>query len=47
MKEAETKEEEEEAAGKKKKKKRKKEKSETGKPMVPHSSMFIFSTTNP
>uniref|UniRef100_A0A7M4F519 Voltage-dependent R-type calcium channel subunit alpha n=1 Tax=Crocodylus porosus TaxID=8502 RepID=A0A7M4F519_CROPO len=44
LKEAETKEDEEEAE----KKKRKKEKSsETGKAMVPHSSMFIFSTTNP
>ncbi|XP_026511497.1 voltage-dependent R-type calcium channel subunit alpha-1E-like isoform X1 [Terrapene carolina triunguis] len=43
LKEAETKEDEE-----KEKKKRKKEKSsETGKAMVPHSSMFIFSTTNP
>lgn len=29
------------------KKKQKKEKSKTGKAMVPHSSMFIFSTTNP
>ncbi|XP_008565601.1 PREDICTED: voltage-dependent R-type calcium channel subunit alpha-1E isoform X3 [Galeopterus variegatus] len=28
-------------------KKQKKEKRETGKAMVPHSSMFIFSTTNP
>lgn len=44
MKEAETKEEEEEVE---KKKKQKKEKRETGKAMVPHSSMFIFSTTNP
>ncbi|XP_029332701.1 voltage-dependent R-type calcium channel subunit alpha-1E isoform X4 [Mus caroli] len=44
LKEAETKEEEEEAE---KKKKQKKEKRETGKAMVPHSSMFIFSTTNP
>nr|XP_021141427.1 voltage-dependent R-type calcium channel subunit alpha-1E isoform X9 [Columba livia] len=43
LKEAETKEDEEEVE----KKKRKKEKSETGKAMVPHSSMFIFSTTNP
>lgn len=43
MKEAETKEDEEVME----KKKRKKEKSETGKAMVPHSSMFIFSTTNP
>ncbi|XP_039928387.1 voltage-dependent R-type calcium channel subunit alpha-1E isoform X8 [Hirundo rustica] len=43
LKEAETKEDEEEME----KKKRKKEKSETGKAMVPHSSMFIFSTTNP
>ncbi|KFQ94968.1 Voltage-dependent R-type calcium channel subunit alpha-1E, partial [Nipponia nippon] len=43
LKEAETKEDEEEIE----KKKRKKEKSETGKAMVPHSSMFIFSTTNP
>ncbi|KAL1774925.1 voltage-dependent R-type calcium channel subunit alpha-1E isoform X1 [Sigmodon hispidus] len=42
LKEAETKEEEEEV-----KKKQKKEKRETGKAMVPHSSMFIFSTTNP
>ncbi|KFW64808.1 Voltage-dependent R-type calcium channel subunit alpha-1E, partial [Pygoscelis adeliae] len=43
LKEAEAKEDEEEME----KKKRKKEKSETGKAMVPHSSMFIFSTTNP
>ncbi|XP_071421843.1 voltage-dependent R-type calcium channel subunit alpha-1E isoform X2 [Pithys albifrons albifrons] len=43
LKEADTKEDEEEME----KKKRKKEKSETGKAMVPHSSMFIFSTTNP
>nr|XP_009937578.1 PREDICTED: voltage-dependent R-type calcium channel subunit alpha-1E [Opisthocomus hoazin] len=43
LKEAETKEDEEEMENKK----RKKEKSETGKAMVPHSSMFIFSTTNP
>ncbi|XP_031240982.1 voltage-dependent R-type calcium channel subunit alpha-1E isoform X7 [Mastomys coucha] len=43
LKEAETKEEEEEVE----KKKQKKEKRETGKAMVPHSSMFIFSTTNP
>ncbi|KFP40668.1 Voltage-dependent R-type calcium channel subunit alpha-1E, partial [Chlamydotis macqueenii] len=43
LKEAETKEDEEQME----KKKRKKEKSETGKAMVPHSSMFIFSTTNP
>ncbi|XP_041518476.1 voltage-dependent R-type calcium channel subunit alpha-1E isoform X5 [Microtus oregoni] len=43
LKEAETKEEEEEVE----KKKKKKEKRETGKAMVPHSSMFIFSTTNP
>ncbi|OXB61196.1 hypothetical protein ASZ78_007182 [Callipepla squamata] len=43
LKEAESKEDEEEME----KKKRKKEKSETGKAMVPHSSMFIFSTTNP
>ncbi|GAB1285557.1 Voltage-dependent R-type calcium channel subunit alpha-1E [Apodemus speciosus] len=42
LKEAETKEEEEVE-----KKKQKKEKRETGKAMVPHSSMFIFSTTNP
>ncbi|XP_038268731.2 voltage-dependent R-type calcium channel subunit alpha-1E isoform X6 [Dermochelys coriacea] len=43
LKEGETKEDEE-----KEKKKRKKEKSsERGKAMVPHSSMFIFSTTNP
>ncbi|XP_026643372.1 voltage-dependent R-type calcium channel subunit alpha-1E isoform X2 [Microtus ochrogaster] len=41
LKEAETKEEEEVE------KKKKKEKRETGKAMVPHSSMFIFSTTNP
>lgn len=46
LKEAETKEEED--VEEEKKKKRKKEKSsKTGKPMVPHSSMFIFSTTNP
>ncbi|XP_071607552.1 voltage-dependent R-type calcium channel subunit alpha-1E [Heliangelus exortis] len=43
LKEAESKEDEDEME----KKKRKKEKSETGKAMVPHSSMFIFSTTNP
>uniref|UniRef100_A0A8V5HDL2 Voltage-dependent R-type calcium channel subunit alpha n=1 Tax=Melopsittacus undulatus TaxID=13146 RepID=A0A8V5HDL2_MELUD len=43
LKEAETKEDKEEME----KKKRKKDKSETGKAMVPHSSMFIFSTTNP
>ncbi|XP_028937310.1 voltage-dependent R-type calcium channel subunit alpha-1E isoform X3 [Ornithorhynchus anatinus] len=44
LKEAEMKEDGEEME----KKKRKKEKgSETGKAMVPHSSMFIFSTTNP
>ncbi|XP_051003558.1 voltage-dependent R-type calcium channel subunit alpha-1E isoform X4 [Acomys russatus] len=43
LKEAETKEEEEEVE----EKKQKKEKRETGKAMVPHSSMFIFSTTNP
>uniref|UniRef100_A0A8C2VI84 Voltage-dependent R-type calcium channel subunit alpha n=2 Tax=Chinchilla lanigera TaxID=34839 RepID=A0A8C2VI84_CHILA len=43
LKEAEIKEEEEEVE----KKKQKKEKRETGKAMVPHSSMFIFSTTNP
>ncbi|XP_015725253.2 voltage-dependent R-type calcium channel subunit alpha-1E isoform X1 [Coturnix japonica] len=43
LKEAESKEDEEQME----KKKRKKEKSETGKAMVPHSSMFIFSTTNP
>lgn len=43
LKETETKEDEEEME----KKKRKKEKRETGKAMVPHSSMFIFSTTNP
>ncbi|XP_048168119.1 voltage-dependent R-type calcium channel subunit alpha-1E isoform X3 [Corvus hawaiiensis] len=43
LKEAETKEDEEEME----KKKQKKEKSKTGKAMVPHSSMFIFSTTNP
>uniref|UniRef100_G1PWX8 Voltage-dependent R-type calcium channel subunit alpha n=1 Tax=Myotis lucifugus TaxID=59463 RepID=G1PWX8_MYOLU len=42
LKEAEVKEEEEEEE-----KKQKKEKRETGKAMVPHSSMFIFSTTNP
>ncbi|XP_004396946.1 PREDICTED: voltage-dependent R-type calcium channel subunit alpha-1E [Odobenus rosmarus divergens] len=42
LKEAEIKEEEEEVE-----KKQKKEKRETGKAMVPHSSMFIFSTTNP
>ncbi|XP_048353770.1 LOW QUALITY PROTEIN: voltage-dependent R-type calcium channel subunit alpha-1E [Sphaerodactylus townsendi] len=45
LKKSETKEEEGEVT--EKKKKRKKEKSKTGKPMVPHSSMFIFSTTNP
>ncbi|KAH0618276.1 hypothetical protein JD844_017325, partial [Phrynosoma platyrhinos] len=44
LKEADTKEEEEVEV---EKKKQKKKKSETGKPMVPHSSMFIFSTTNP
>ncbi|KAF6292541.1 calcium voltage-gated channel subunit alpha1 E [Rhinolophus ferrumequinum] len=44
LKEAEIKEEEEEEV---EKKKQKKEKRETGKAMVPHSSMFIFSTTNP
>ncbi|XP_012870992.1 PREDICTED: voltage-dependent R-type calcium channel subunit alpha-1E isoform X1 [Dipodomys ordii] len=44
LKEAEIKEEEEEEVEKKKKKK---ERRETGKAMVPHSSMFIFSTTNP
>ncbi|XP_044123171.1 voltage-dependent R-type calcium channel subunit alpha-1E isoform X3 [Neovison vison] len=43
LKEAEIKEEEEEVE----KKQQKKEKRETGKAMVPHSSMFIFSTTNP
>ncbi|XP_006872615.1 PREDICTED: voltage-dependent R-type calcium channel subunit alpha-1E isoform X3 [Chrysochloris asiatica] len=43
LKEAEIKEDEEEVE----KKKQKKEKRETGKAMVPHSSMFIFSTTNP
>uniref|UniRef100_A0A8C5KNE3 Voltage-dependent R-type calcium channel subunit alpha n=1 Tax=Jaculus jaculus TaxID=51337 RepID=A0A8C5KNE3_JACJA len=43
LKEAEIKEEEEEVE----KRKQKKEKRETGKAMVPHSSMFIFSTTNP
>uniref|UniRef100_A0A8C6R5J5 Voltage-dependent R-type calcium channel subunit alpha n=1 Tax=Nannospalax galili TaxID=1026970 RepID=A0A8C6R5J5_NANGA len=43
LKEADIKEEEEEGE----KKKQKKEKRETGKAMVPHSSMFIFSTTNP
>ncbi|XP_036891194.1 voltage-dependent R-type calcium channel subunit alpha-1E [Sturnira hondurensis] len=43
LKEAEMKEEEEEEVGKKKQKKEKRE----GKAMVPHSSMFIFSTTNP
>ncbi|XP_037681154.1 voltage-dependent R-type calcium channel subunit alpha-1E isoform X2 [Choloepus didactylus] len=42
LKEAEIKEDEEEVE-----KKQKKEKRETGKAMVPHSSMFIFSTTNP
>ncbi|XP_074859500.1 voltage-dependent R-type calcium channel subunit alpha-1E [Carettochelys insculpta] len=42
LKEAETKEDEE-----KEKKKRKEKSSRTGKAMVPHSSMFIFSTTNP
>ncbi|XP_077784231.1 voltage-dependent R-type calcium channel subunit alpha-1E [Podarcis muralis] len=45
LKEAETKEEEEAEAEKKKKKQKKKK--PVGKPMVPHSSMFIFSTTNP
>ncbi|XP_067323731.1 voltage-dependent R-type calcium channel subunit alpha-1E isoform X5 [Anolis sagrei] len=45
LKEPETKEEEEEVEVEKKKPKKKK--SATGKPMVPHSSMFIFSTTNP
>ncbi|XP_060053768.1 voltage-dependent R-type calcium channel subunit alpha-1E isoform X4 [Erinaceus europaeus] len=45
LKEAEIKEEEEEEEEVEKKKK--KEKRETGKAMVPHSSMFIFSTTNP
>uniref|UniRef100_A0A8D0G4J8 Voltage-dependent R-type calcium channel subunit alpha n=1 Tax=Sphenodon punctatus TaxID=8508 RepID=A0A8D0G4J8_SPHPU len=45
LKEAESKEEEEETE--KKQKKKKKKSSESGKPMVPHSSMFIFSTTNP
>ncbi|XP_069890426.1 voltage-dependent R-type calcium channel subunit alpha-1E isoform X9 [Dipodomys merriami] len=44
LKEAEIKEEEEEEVENKKKKK---ERRETGKAMVPHSSMFIFSTTNP
>uniref|UniRef100_A0A286Y0U0 Voltage-dependent R-type calcium channel subunit alpha n=1 Tax=Cavia porcellus TaxID=10141 RepID=A0A286Y0U0_CAVPO len=43
LKEAEIKEEDDEVE----KKKQKKEKRETGKAMVPHSSMFIFSTTNP
>ncbi|XP_077619355.1 voltage-dependent R-type calcium channel subunit alpha-1E isoform X2 [Crocuta crocuta] len=43
LKEAEIKEEEEELE----KQQQKKEKRETGKAMVPHSSMFIFSTTNP
>ncbi|XP_045392314.1 voltage-dependent R-type calcium channel subunit alpha-1E isoform X3 [Lemur catta] len=43
LKEAEIKEDEEVVE----KKKQKKEKRETGKAMVPHSSMFIFSTTNP
>nr|XP_031544704.1 voltage-dependent R-type calcium channel subunit alpha-1E [Vicugna pacos] len=43
LKEAEIKEEEEEVE----KQQQKKEKRETGKAMVPHSSMFIFSTTNP
>lgn len=42
LKEAEIKEEEEELE-----KQQQKEKRETGKAMVPHSSMFIFSTTNP
>ncbi|XP_077878571.1 voltage-dependent R-type calcium channel subunit alpha-1E isoform X10 [Ictidomys tridecemlineatus] len=42
LKEEDIKEEEEEVE-----KKKKKEKRETGKAMVPHSSMFIFSTTNP
>ncbi|XP_053102996.1 voltage-dependent R-type calcium channel subunit alpha-1E isoform X7 [Hemicordylus capensis] len=46
LKEAETKEEED-AEAEKKKKRKKEKRSETGKPMVPHSSMFIFSTTNP
>lgn len=43
MKEAEIREDEEEVETKQPKK----EKRETGKAMVPHSSMFIFSTTNP
>ncbi|XP_073072966.1 voltage-dependent R-type calcium channel subunit alpha-1E isoform X8 [Manis javanica] len=43
LKEAEIKEDEEEVE----KPQQKKEKRETGKAMVPHSSMFIFSTTNP
>ncbi|KAK9403906.1 voltage-dependent R-type calcium channel subunit alpha-1E [Crotalus adamanteus] len=47
LKEAETKEEEETETEKKNKKRKKEKSSETGKPMVPHSSMFIFSTTNP
>ncbi|XP_060546106.1 voltage-dependent R-type calcium channel subunit alpha-1E isoform X5 [Pantherophis guttatus] len=47
LKEAETKEEEAVEAEKKNKKRKKEKSSETGKPMVPHSSMFIFSTTNP
>lgn len=47
LKEAETKEEEEMETEKKNKKRKKEKSSETGKPMVPHSSMFIFSTTNP
>uniref|UniRef100_A0A8C6E1X8 Voltage-dependent R-type calcium channel subunit alpha n=1 Tax=Moschus moschiferus TaxID=68415 RepID=A0A8C6E1X8_MOSMO len=41
LKEAEIREDEEEVE------KKQKEKRETGKAMVPHSSMFIFSTTNP
>nr|XP_037841784.1 voltage-dependent R-type calcium channel subunit alpha-1E isoform X3 [Chlorocebus sabaeus] len=43
LKEAEIREDDEEVENKK----QKKEKRETGKAMVPHSSMFIFSTTNP
>ncbi|KAB1260634.1 Voltage-dependent R-type calcium channel subunit alpha-1E [Camelus dromedarius] len=43
LKEAEIKEEEEGGE----KQQQQKEKRETGKAMVPHSSMFIFSTTNP
>ena len=43
MKGAEIREDEEEVE----KQQQKKEKRETGKAMVPHSSMFIFSTTNP